>query len=253
MISNLYFNKYFLNDLAMGVHHKNMQTVDSDKIKHKVYTYCLKVTPTKWEADDLSQDVLLKVIKALETDPLRALSNAYLYRIVLTTWTDKYKKEHRQLQYIQTLEVEAAQDERLSTRELLEVLASRLTPRTLVILILMDVFDFTAKETAEFLFSAEGAVQVAIGRARARLKKLSAVADHQPASLIVVKQKSDQSGLLDFDALVDAFRRRDPKALCRSYLGLVQQGVSIPQVKALDGKYYFHFRDPDGNLFRVTS
>jgi hypothetical protein len=61
----------------------------------------------------------------------------------------------------------------------------------------MDVFDFTAKETAEFLSNAESAVQVAIGRARARLKKLASVnEDNQPALINVAKQKTDQSGLL---------------------------------------------------------
>jgi hypothetical protein len=93
----------------------------------------------------------------------------------------------------------------------------------LVIFLLMDVFDFTARETDQFLTSAESAVQVAIGRARARLKKLSyVITNNQPASLNQAIWKiTDHDGRLDFDALVDAFRKRDPQALCRSYLGLV--------------------------------
>jgi RNA polymerase sigma-70 factor (ECF subfamily) len=43
----------------------------------------------------------------------------------------------------------------LLTRELLELLAERLPPRMAVILLLMDVFDFTAKETAEWIGSRE--------------------------------------------------------------------------------------------------
>jgi RNA polymerase sigma-70 factor (ECF subfamily) len=232
-----------------------MQTGDFDKIKQKVLIYSLKIAPTKWEAEDLSQDVFLKIINALERNPLRALSNAYLYRIVLTTWTDKYKKEHRQLQYLQTLETETSPDEPLTTRELLEVLADRLSPRSLVILLLMDVFDFTARETSQFLASAESAVQVAIGRARARLKKLSYdITDNQQASLNQAAwKKKDHNDRLNFDALVEAFRKRDPKALCRSYLGLVQQGVNIPQIKVHNGRYYFHFKDPDGIMFKVTT
>jgi RNA polymerase sigma-70 factor (ECF subfamily) len=57
--------------------------------------------------------------------------------------------------------------------ELLELLAERLPPRMVVIILLMDVFDFTAKETAELISSKETTVQVTLGRARTRLRRMA--------------------------------------------------------------------------------
>jgi DNA-directed RNA polymerase specialized sigma24 family protein len=66
--------------------------LDFQQIKQRIYRYSLKITSNRWEAEDLTQDVLLKVYKAMEANPSREVSNAYLYRIALTTWKDKRKK-----------------------------------------------------------------------------------------------------------------------------------------------------------------
>lgn len=67
-------------------------------MKKRINRYSMRLAGHPWEAEDLTQDVLLKVYKALETDASRHISNAYLYRIACTTWQDKGKKNKLRVQ-----------------------------------------------------------------------------------------------------------------------------------------------------------
>jgi len=228
----------------------SQRNLDLQQLKQQIYRYSLQITSNNWEAEDLTQDVLLKVYKVTESSPSREVSNAYLYRIVLNTWKDKLKKHKIPLEPLDVSHLNYSDtDMQLSTRELLEVLAHRLSPRAMVILLLMDVFDFTAKETAELISSTEGTVQVTLGRARLRLKKLA----HQVDSESLVWNKQNFPTQFDFESLVEGFRNRDPKTICKSYIGLIKQHITISKLKYIDGKLTFYFEDPDGNRFMVTT
>jgi len=61
---------------------------------------------------------------------------------------------------------------------------------------------------------------------------------------------SDQPRL-DFEALVEAFRHRNPRAICRVYLGLANEGVTLAQLQTKEGRLHFTFCDPDGNRFSI--
>ncbi|GIP51099.1 RNA polymerase sigma factor [Paenibacillus vini] len=216
--------------------------------KKTLFKYSMRITGNRWDAEDLTQDALLKVTEAVRKNPERPVTKAYLYRIAKHAWIDGQRAQKiRTVPYDRTMEA-AAPDFMLSSRELLEQLAERLSPRMGVIVLLMDVFYFTAKETASILRSSEAAVQVAIGRARRRLRKLAA--DSNITKPLV---HSKGEAIADFDALVDAFQRGDPEGMYRAYIGLAHEGVRLDQLKMQNGKLYFTFRDVDGNLFHVIS
>jgi len=223
--------------------------LDLQALKQRIYRYSMQITSNSWEAEDLTQDVLLKLHILRQTNPSIELSNVYLYKIALNAWKDKLKKRKLSSEPLDDGHMNVPGiDTQLSTRELLEDLAYRLPARSTVILLLMDVFDFTAKEAAELLSLTEGSVQVALGRARQKLKKLARTDKENPVS----KQDGDPPQL-DFEALVEAFRLRDPKAICRSYIGLVKRQITVSKLKYINGKLTFYFEDPDGNRFMVTS
>jgi len=223
---------------------------DLQQLKQRVYRYSMKITSDSWEAEDLAQDVLLKMHIWMQSNPSKDISNVFLYRIAINAWKDKLKKRKIPSEPLDADRHHySSADMQLSTRELLEVLAHRLSPRAMVILLLRDVFDFTAKETAELISSTEGNVQVTLGRARQRLNKLK----HQMDAEDSVSDKPNIPTQLDFESLVEAFRNRDPKAICQSYLSLVQQHMTISKLRYLNGKLTFYFEDPDGNRFMVTS
>jgi RNA polymerase sigma-70 factor (ECF subfamily) len=226
--------------------------VDLKRIKALIYQYGLRMSNDPSEAEELAQDTLLKVYRIIEANPLKPISKAYLFRAVSNAWKDKWKhnKGHMRILTNSVPEV-AINDEGLTTRELLEVLAHRLSPRSMVILLLRDVFDFTAKETAIFLSSTEEAVQVALSRSRVRLRKIALqlkLEEERSGS----NASSEQWTPHDFDELVYAFRRRDPKAICRVYAGLAKRKVRISRLLWLNGKLTFYIEDPDGNRFMVT-
>jgi RNA polymerase sigma factor (sigma-70 family) len=233
-----------------------MPKTDLELLTKKIYKYCVKITCNKWDAEDLSQDVLIKVFKTVENNPEKVISNAFLYRIALNTWKDECKKNKNQVSMVdEGLLERGEQDPQLVTHELLEVLAHRLSPRAMVIILLMDVFGFTAKETAELMLATEGSVQVTIGRVRKRLKMLAQqmAADPMMIETSKVNDRYDGVAQLNFSSLVNAFKKRDPKAICRSYLGLAKQKISIRQIQIVNGKLFFSFTDMDGNKFQVSS
>jgi hypothetical protein len=198
---------------------------------------------------------MLRIVRVRESDASRIISNAYIYRIASNAWKDKLKRDKSHLHVSEeVLAAHSIVDESLATRELLETLAHRLSPRAMVIVLLMDVFAFTARETAEFLRAAEGTIQVTLGRTRARLKKLAqfAAAGQEPISRPEELLGPDHHGHFDLDQLVIAFRRRDARAICRAYLALVKQRIVISKLMTVNGKLAFYMEDPDGNRFMIT-
>ncbi|MNZ83809.1 hypothetical protein D3C78_1025480 [compost metagenome] len=95
----------------------------------------------------------------------------------------------------------------------------------------------------------EAAVQVTLGRARNKLKQ----AAQQPLWDKEDVRHASGEKPVDFDGLVEAFRRRDPEAIYQSYIGLTQQGIQLARLQMARGRLRFTFRDPDGNLFQVIS
>ncbi|GIP41292.1 hypothetical protein J31TS4_45720 [Paenibacillus sp. J31TS4] len=218
--------------------------------KEILFKYSIRLTGNRWDAEDLAQDAMIKVIEAVRMNPERPVTKAYLYRIAKTTWIDGQRAQKIRTVPFDGKEEAAAPGSLLSSLELLEQLAERLSPRMCVIILLMDVFDFTAKETAAILKMREAAVQVSVGRARLKLKQL-AHESTEAGSIRAVKPKKESG--VDFHALVDAFRRCDPHAIYRAYIGLAQEGVQLAQLKAVSGHLQFTFRDLDGNLFCVSA
>ncbi|NQX59866.1 sigma-70 family RNA polymerase sigma factor [Paenibacillus qinlingensis] len=212
--------------------------------------YSLRITGNRWDAEDLTQDAIVKVIEAVRKNPERPITKAYMYRIAKNTWIDSQRALKIQTIPFEQNHETVAPDSLLTSRELLEQLAERLSPLMCVILLLMDVFNFTAKETAVFVKMKEATVQVSLGRARVKLKKLAQESNDAKKKRVVQLRKETD---VDFDALVDAFQRRDPKAIYRAYIGLAQEGILLAQLKTLNGQMHFTFRDPDGNLFNVIS
>ncbi|TCZ78185.1 RNA polymerase sigma factor [Paenibacillus albiflavus] len=222
-------------------------------MEQTINRYCMQIAHNQWDAEDLSQEVLYKVYKVINSDPSRTISKAFLYRIVSNAWKDKMKMDKRRIQTTDSAFHDASfHDGELSTRELLEVLAHRLSPRDLVILLLMDVFDFTAKETADFLSQAEGTVQMALGRARLKLKKLASSREAIGADPFEREVPKACASQMDLDSLVEAFKQRDQSAIYRCYLNLVKLRVKISSIQLVNGRIAFYLEDPDGNRFMVS-
>jgi RNA polymerase sigma-70 factor (ECF subfamily) len=224
------------------------------------------MTGSGWEAEDLVQETILRLLKVKAERPEQEISFRYACRTARNRWIDRSRRASRMgmVPYREEAlpSMQRTVDSGLNVREHLEELAWRLPPKPFVILLLMDVFDFTARETAAWLGGTEVAVQVALSRARARLQGMGRSSSEKGreggkgaaakrAAAAPTGNASESAAF--FEAVLEAFRRRQPSAIQEAYLSLISSGASLQGIRALGGKVHFTFRDPDGNMIMVVS
>lgn len=221
--------------------------------------YCRSLTGREWEAEDLAQETLIRVLNRHGKMPGIAMNKPYVFRIARNLWIDRCRLGRRQASVsFEELEPFAApqapsESDFLITRELLEELMHRLTPKPFVIVLLCDVFGMTAKEAGRCIDTAEVTVQVALSRARKRLRLLALREPEGPPDGGFPHRKSLEAANANLLASVAAaFRRHDPRLIYEAYLRLFENGCRIAEIRAKDDRYFFTLHDPDGNLLMIS-
>lgn len=227
---------------------------DLSQLLPDLRSYCMQLASgSKWNAEDIVQESLIKVHHALEQTPNRKVTKAYLYRIAQTTWIDMYRKQNKKpVLQADAGKHEAYHDQCILVRESLEQLTSQLTALQTVLIILVDVFSYTAKEAAQLIHSTEGAVKEALKRARKRLKSFSVKQDIQEVS---TKESRQVIGppFAWFEQLLQGFRSANPYAIANAYLSIRSQNILLRDVQRSGETLSFTFRDPDGHLLTFTT
>ncbi len=215
--------------------------------------YCQIKTGSSWDAEDLLQDTLVKAFRWHTQHPDREITRTVLFRIAANAWIDLCRARSRSVQAYELDEqmLVSYTDWHVSdVREALELLADHLEPRQVVLVLLHDVFGFTASETASMFALSEGAVKAALHRARQRLKQ---AADRHPESWSESQPVVRRGLPLEvFESFVAAFRRADPAAIVDSYKTMVAAGAQIDSLSFRGSILYFTFKDPDGNTLMIT-
>ncbi|MCD9023625.1 RNA polymerase sigma factor [Cohnella silvisoli] len=227
------------------------------ELRPDLLRYSRSLCGNRVEAEDIVQDVFVKVMSRLEEDPKHNLNRSYLFRAAKNVWIDLCRRRQRSPQVsLEEMQHDPSSYDHpfYSTRELLEALFDRLMPKPFVILLLCDVFGFTAKETAIHIEGTEGSVQVALSRARSRLQQLARRGDAAEGSRREAPQQQPKTAeSVDLlDAVIKAFRRHDPHMIYQAYSRLFLSGSRINDIKSLGGRLCFTFRDPDGNVLMVS-
>ncbi|MEK4508085.1 RNA polymerase sigma factor [Paenibacillus sp. FSL K6-2524] len=134
--------------------------------------YCQSLVGTTGEADDLAQETWLKVWKvALGKGAELNINKSYLYRIANHVWIDRYRKKKINADLLSVHDTPSF--ERSDTMMIwtaMETMVNHLPVNQRITLLLMDVFQYTAAETAQLLDSTEGAVKAVLHRARMKLR-----------------------------------------------------------------------------------
>ena len=103
------------------------------------------------------QEVLTKVYRALQQSPDREMSKAYIRQIATRTWIDHSRSKQAKISAAAFDEMQhqpkTAPVSEMSVREMFEQLADRLNVRQMVLILLVDIFQFTASETAQLIHS----------------------------------------------------------------------------------------------------
>ena len=85
-------DEYFIQKALAGDIHSF--TVLIDRYKDLVYTLSLRLVRNREDAEELSQDVFLKVYRSLGQFRGASKFSTWLYRIVYTTGINQIKKNH---------------------------------------------------------------------------------------------------------------------------------------------------------------
>ncbi|WP_158289305.1 RNA polymerase sigma factor [Paenibacillus flagellatus] len=206
--------------------------------------YCRMLAGTPWDGEDLLHDTVLKVLKAVPSERQRdQLPLSYWFRVATRTRIDACRKRR--------LAVEPYEDERMPATtgpattaaidiaEAIERLVYMLPPKQAAILLLVDAFRFTTRETAELLeHTSDGAVKTALRRARA---KIADFAGRETAA----SDRRLPDAKRWIDRFTDAFRRDDPLAVVRAYRALTDAGIRVER-RVVANRISFAFTDPEG-------
>ena len=152
----------------------------------KTYNLCYRFTGNVAEAEDLTQEIFIKVFQTLRTfDPAQGQFSTWLSRVARNHLVDHYRRT-RHDRVTSSLDDEGleihpqagpassppARVESRERRELLQAGLDRLSPDMREVVILRDLQDLDYAEIAQVLGVAEGTVKSRLNRGRMELARV---------------------------------------------------------------------------------
>ncbi len=176
-------------------------------LRPSLHRYCCRLTGNVWDGEDLMQDTFLRVFALLgKIDADLQNPRAYLIRCATNLWIDQQRRQHRDARFrtqSKQDEVAAANDNASRETELHEAaneLLTELPPRERAALVMRDVLDLGAEESAALLGVSVSAVKSALHRGRNRLDA-EAVPIRRVASEAMAQRLLDALAANDLAAL----------------------------------------------------
>jgi RNA polymerase sigma-70 factor (ECF subfamily) len=142
-----------------------------------VYRTACVITGSPEDAEDVLQTIFLRLMRRSVAPDIRKNPKGYFYRAAVRLSLDTLRSRRREVLTSDFSALEgliragAPNAQYVLDRRLLETLA-KLTPRTVEIVTLRYVHDYTEPEIAKLLRISRGTVAVMLFRARMRLRKL---------------------------------------------------------------------------------
>jgi RNA polymerase sigma-70 factor (TIGR02960 family) len=199
--------------------------MDLDRHRRELHVHCYRMLGSFEEAEDAVQETFLRAWRARDTFAGGPGLRAWLYKIATNTCLDAIRARSRRMPALQSFadvpwlqpypdrlldEVAPSEEEPDAVVVARETIAlayvaviQLLPPRQRAVLILRDVLEWSAKETAELLDISVAAANSALQRARATL-------EDQPMPSTTGVLTDDERALLD--RYVDAHQRADAEA-----------------------------------------
>ncbi|MGM0883675.1 MAG: sigma-70 family RNA polymerase sigma factor [Bacillota bacterium] len=178
-----------------------------------LWRYCRMVTGSPWDAEDLVQETLMRAYATLPKLWQPVIPKAFLFRIATNIWLNQCRGARHVLDYsFEEHDLREFDQDPFEVREAIETLVRFLPPRQMVVVLLCEVFDFKAHETADMVGTTEGAIKALLHRARKKLYTLNPRIDYNEPVKLPPFDKT-QAALVE--AFLEAFNRRDPDAIAR--------------------------------------
>jgi len=140
----------------------------------RVYSLALRLVGDRHDAEDVAQDVYLRVFRGLDGFREEARFETWLYRIVANSAMNLLRTRGRFGEVLSEEDLDVPvpdrQADRTADRDELARAMEALPPGGRVVLWLKDVYGLSCREIGEELGIEEGAVKVRLHRARKRLR-----------------------------------------------------------------------------------
>lgn len=215
------------------------QSKSTEEIYQSLYQYCLSLTGSKWDAEDLCQDACLKVmqqIPELSSKKAPFTLEGYLIRTARNAWIDTIRKEKRrreiredfQAGHTETFVTTESMEESLLLEEAFRILLTEMNDWQRTIYLLCESYGYKAQEAAELLDSSEGAVKAALHRARQVIKSFTErthMNEDENAESVRTALSPEEEGRLK--AYLEAFRSGDTQRIVELGLGRAEDEVVL--------------------------
>ncbi|TSB44622.1 RNA polymerase sigma factor [Alkalicoccobacillus porphyridii] len=215
-------------------------------------SHCTYVTRSKWDGEDLMQDVLVRLYNHW-CKHQQPLAKSYVLRAATNTWIDRLRqKKPNELLTEETIEKNTLRSSHHS--EVLDSAVQRLlntcSPKQRTVLLLIEAFGFTAKETADVLGETEGSVKASLHRARKSIKNktIDASVDVED-ELVSIYSHAIQQGHVDTfiqlynqdiqGVLAETNVRSAPNDHTVQVIGRINSGYILVSVQLKTGKKLF--------------
>ncbi|WP_141501201.1 RNA polymerase sigma factor [Paenibacillus luteus] len=208
----------------------DIKSINADiKIEHlhgTVQRYCLSLTKSKWDAEDLAQETWLKALRAADKGQHQHNNQeALMLRIAKNTWIDETRRRN---QYARILLIEnpilaESRTDTLEIEESLHAILKHLSPLQRTVFLLREGLALSISDTSELLHLSKGAVKAALYRARERLHEVRSSLEEAAA---IQPLSDDRQKLLK--AITTAYRNGDLNALIE--LAMLDEAAVVTQI-----------------------
>ncbi|PZD97349.1 RNA polymerase sigma factor [Paenibacillus sambharensis] len=153
----------------------NQTYAELEKVLPSLRRYCLSLTGSQWDADDLLQSTCLKLLGRASGQnqelPPTLCWEAYMIRTARNLWVDQNRQQAASQRTAERLPSEKQHVDRYNMELELAMAAviEWLSPWQRAVYIMRDILSYSTKEAAEWLDCSEGAVKAALARARSAL------------------------------------------------------------------------------------
>jgi RNA polymerase sigma factor (sigma-70 family) len=211
-----------------------------NEITSKLYNYCLSMTGSKWLAEDIVQETLIKYLKIKQYEPNREIQITFLYKVAKNLLIDEKRKKTPLL--VESDERMEGYSDFVEWDALLEILYGTLPIRQAMLITLKDVFQYTSEEIAQMLRVSNESVKTTLHRARRNLQ-----GDFLDTRL---KEHPENKNLIS--NFTKAVKTSQPHKIFYYYRLLETENYRI-RVNRLKDSHTFYLSDPDGNLLQIES
>jgi RNA polymerase sigma factor (sigma-70 family) len=188
---------------------RSIESYRSDLLK-----YCCAITGSAWDGEDLLQETMMRAFIKIPQNEERMIPKSYLFRIASNAWIDRCRKQRIDIDSFTDVNHVAQENpiDLVDVKEAIDILVTHLSQKQQIVILLIDVFQYTASEVANKIETTEGAVKALLSRARAKLKSVNKRPVVMTGEDVTSQEEQEVTEVL-VRTYLEAFKNRNPDTI----------------------------------------